>query len=161
MLALATGPAASVALALLAAVVSVEAMAAFARTALRQASVAQGLRGSRLSRRSKASRSRAVRATVAAAPLGIGEARIRPGARVAVTGASGSGKTRLLEALAGLRPPVHALALDGRPIGDCSAAALTGQFALSPQDATLIAGTIADNLRLARPGVTRRTWRRR
>ena len=30
---------------------------------------------------------------------------------------------------------------------------LRAQFALAPQDAALIAGTIADNLRLARPGV--------
>ena len=153
-LALAEGPAALVALAALAAVVSVEAMTAFARSALRQASVAQGLARLEVLVTLEGEPVRAVRGPVAAAPLGIGEACILPGERVAVTGASGSGKSRLLEALAGLRSPVHALLLDGQPIDTCSAASLTGQFALSPQDATLIAGTIADNLRLARPGVT-------
>ncbi len=153
-LALATGPAASVALAVLAATVSVEAMAGFARTALRQASVEQGLARLDVLAELEGEPIRASRGVAAAATVGIGNELIRRGERVAVTGASGSGKTRLLEALAGLRAPAHALALDGRPIDTCDAATLTGQFALSPQDATLIAGSIADNLRLARPGVT-------
>lgn len=55
------------------------------------------------------------------------------GERVRISGPSGSGKTRLVQQLCGLRRDL---------------------FALSSQDAPLLAGTIADNLRLARPGVT-------
>ena len=153
-LAMASGSAPAVALAVLAATASVEAMAAFARTAFRQASVEQGLARLDVLERLEGEPVKAVRRAVEFVPITVGDDRFAPGERVAVIGASGSGKTRLLEALAGLRMPVHALALDGRPIDACDAATLTGQFALSPQDATLIAGTIADNLRLARPGVT-------
>lgn len=67
--------------------------------------------------------------------LGEGENAITltPGERVRISGPSGSGKTRLVQALCGLQRDL---------------------FALSAQDAPLLAGTIADNLRLARPGVT-------
>lgn len=152
-LALAAAPAASVALAVLAAAVSVEAMAALARSALREASVAQGLARLEVLATLEGEPEKAMRNPAAAVPLAIGDDLVLPGERVAVTGASGSGKTRLLEALVGLRMPLHALALGGRPIELCDAATQTGQFALSPQEATLIAGTVADNLRLARPGV--------
>ncbi len=153
-LALAKGPAAGIALGLLAATASVEAMAAFARTALRQASVSESL--ARLATLSalpdRATPPLSGKAT--AASLSLGSFGLTPGSRIAITGVSGSGKTRLVEALAGLRPAIHALAVDGVAVADCSAPALCSQFALSPQDAMLIAGTIADNLRIARPGVS-------
>ncbi|GAA0748311.1 ATP-binding cassette domain-containing protein [Sphingomonas trueperi] len=141
------------ALALLASAASVEVMAAFARTALRQASVEQGL--ARLATLSELPGElvSAPPADTVARPIGLGSHALAPGARVAITGASGSGKTRLMEALAGLRTPVHALTLDGTPIAQCSADTLRRQFALAPQDAVLIAGSIADNLRVARPGI--------
>lgn len=60
-----------------------------------------------------------------------------PGTRLALTGASGSGKTTLLEGLIGLR--------GDEPTADRSA------VAWAPQDAALIAGTVRDNLLLARP----------
>ncbi|PVX29505.1 ATP-binding cassette domain-containing protein [Sphingomonas pokkalii] len=142
------------ALALLAAAAAVEAMAAFARTALRQASVAQGL--ARLATLADLPEDLAPPAPsdAVARPIALGSHQLAPGTRVAITGISGSGKTRLIEALAGLRAPVHMLALDGIPIEQCSAHALRSQFALAPQDAVLIAGSVADNLRVARPGVT-------
>jgi ATP-binding cassette, subfamily C, bacterial CydC len=152
--ALAEGPAPMRALALLAATASVEAMAAVARTALRQTSVEQGLARLKTLAALPGEAVSAPHVRDAARPVTIGTALLPPGSRVAITGISGAGKTRLIEALAGLRVPVHALALDGTPIADCDADALRGQFALAPQDAVLIAGTIADNLRVARPGIS-------
>ncbi|WP_010544695.1 ATP-binding cassette domain-containing protein [Sphingomonas elodea] len=151
--ALAEGPAPIRALALLAAAASVEAMAAFARTALRQASVEQGL--ARLATLAELPGDRAPPPPIEAAarPIGLDGRTLPPGARVAITGASGTGKTRFIEALAGLRAPVHALTLDGTPVDRCTADALRRQFALAPQDSVLIAGSIADNLRVARPGI--------
>ncbi|WEK47874.1 MAG: ATP-binding cassette domain-containing protein [Candidatus Andeanibacterium colombiense] len=76
---------------------------------------------------------------------------MRSGARLAVTGLSGSGKTTLLTLLAGLHDNSGvAVTIDGRPMADCPAPDRRSLFALSPQDAQVIAGTIADNLRLAR-----------
>jgi len=152
--ALAEGGAPVRALALLAAAAAVEAMAAFARTALRQASVEQGL--ARLATLSQlpGELSPAPAGTAAALPITLGEQVVAPGARIAITGVSGTGKTRLIEALAGLRAPVHAIGLGGTPAEQCPAEVLRQQCALAPQDAMLIAGSIADNLRIARPGIT-------
>lgn len=76
------------------------------------------------------------------------------GDRLAITGRSGSGKTRLLETLAGWRDDAgRALWIDGVPVDPGQAPARRPAFALAPQDAQMIAGTIADNLRLARAGV--------
>lgn len=156
-LALAEGAAAMVALAILAATAGVEAMAAFARTAFRQASVEQSLQrlavlnGLQAPEQHEASGRSVDRA---AASLVIGGTRLAPGSRVAVIGPSGSGKTWLLEAFAGWRMPVHDLALNDLPVDKVSAGLLQQQCALSPQDAPLITGSIADNLRLARPGLT-------
>jgi len=142
------------ALALLASAASVEAMAAFARTALRQASVEQGLARLATLAELPGELVAAPQAYTVARPITLGSTTLVPGARVAITGASGTGKSRLIEALAGLRAPVHRLALDGTSIEQCSADMLRRQCALAPQDAVLIAGSIADNLRVARPGIT-------
>lgn len=146
-------PAALTALALLAATASVEAMAAFARTAVRQASVDQGLARLANLMRLEGDPRPFDGGSEAALAVRIGAETLMPGARIAVTGPSGSGKTRLIEALAGLRAPVHALAVGDTAVAQAPADLLTGQFALSPQEAMLIAGSIADNLRLARPRV--------
>ena len=75
-----------------------------------------------------------------------------PGTRVGVAGPSGSGKTRTLEALVGLRDAplgrfrMGSKALEAAPIGWAR-----GLFAYAPQDARLITGTAAENLRLAAP----------
>lgn len=62
---------------------------------------------------------------------------ILAGDRLAITGPSGCGKTTALETLLGLRAAVS-------PVG-------REAFAWLPQDAGLVAGTVADNLRLASP----------
>ncbi|MEG3146508.1 ATP-binding cassette domain-containing protein [Sphingomonas sp. RT2P30] len=76
------------------------------------------------------------------------------GERVAVLGVSGAGKTRLLHTLAGLRTDAPQRPTIGDvPAGDLGLFRLRQLFALVPQDAMLIAGTVLDNLRLARPGL--------
>lgn len=82
-------------------------------------------------------------------------AELTPGMRLAITGRSGSGKSRLLGTLTGLRADApQQMAVDGRDVATLPLPALRPLFALMPQDSGLIAGSIADNLRLARPGVT-------
>jgi ATP-binding cassette subfamily C protein CydC len=77
---------------------------------------------------------------------------LSPGARVAIVGPSGSGKTTLVETLLGLRrASPHVIRLGGANIGQLDVAAVRDHFAWLPQDATLIAGTVRDNLALAWP----------
>lgn len=152
-LATARGSAPILALSLLAGAAAVEAMAAFARTAMRRATVAKALE--RLSALTDGAKEPvpAVRDHAPPMPLRIGATELAPGSHVAILGRSGSGKTRLVEALAGMRAAVHPLYVGAVPVDQCAATVLTAQCALSPQDAPMIAGTIADNLRIARPGV--------
>ena len=84
----------------------------------------------------------------------IGAESFGPGARIAVCGVSGSGKTRLLETLAGIRPAAGAdLAVDDVPLEACDRESLRALFAVAPQGAELLAGTVRDNLAIARPGL--------
>lgn len=77
------------------------------------------------------------------------------GARLALTGPTGSGKTTRLEQLLGLRPaPAGAFALDGQDGAALPPAVLRPAFAYAPQDAALLAGTVRENLKLAAPAAT-------
>ena len=90
------------------------------------------------------------------ATITIGTQALPPGARILLHGPSGSGKTTLLESLAGLRAADRArlqLAVDGVAVGDAPIAQLTAQSALAPQSPQLMVGSIADNLRVARPAL--------
>jgi len=148
----ADAPAPLVALALLASAGAVEAMAGLSRTAFRQASVDAGL--ARLAALDALPLDDAPAPSAATAQvIRLGDVELRPGARVAVTGRSGSGKSLLAEGLAGLRPVTADVALGSHPLAACCGAELRAQFALSPQDAPMLAGSIADNLRIARPGI--------
>ncbi len=153
-LALASGPAPYVALALLAAAAAVEAMAGLSRTALKRASVDAALRRLDAIEALPPLQSPGAAHTDAPATVRLGALTLRPGARVAVTGRSGSGKTILLESLAGLRATTLDVAVDEVAPALYPAASLRAQFALAAQDAPMLASTIADNLRLARAGVT-------
>ena len=79
--------------------------------------------------------------------------RAEPGETVALTGASGEGKTTLIRLLLGLIYPVEGSAV----ITDCDgsetpiSAATRGAFSYVPQGNTILAGTIADNLRMVAP----------
>lgn len=151
--ALSDGLAPIIALAVLASGSGVEATGGLTRNALRKAGIERSLAHlAELSRSPEVAAPYEVRPTPAA-PLMLGATAIAPGERIAISGISGSGKTRLIEALAGLRPAVHALYLGGVPIAEVSADDLRRQVALVPQDPGLLVGTVADNLRIAAPGI--------
>lgn len=141
------------ALAMLAATASIEAVAAIARSSAREAAVAEGTERLRVLLALPAPKDAPSVAATASWPLGLGQATFTAGSRIALTGPSGSGKTRVIEALAGLRTPAHLLSLDGKALTMLPEAELRQQIALAPQEPMLIAGTVADNLRLARPGI--------
>jgi ATP-binding cassette subfamily C protein CydC len=150
MLARASAP--MVALAILATASAVEAMGGLSRSLLRRASLEAGLR--------RIASLNALDATLRGPPprqplaLALGSRRFEPGARIAITGPSGSGKPRVLLAFAGMQTPVAPLTCGDRPLNSLAPEILNGQFSLSPQDAPMLIGTVADNLRLSRPGVT-------
>lgn len=140
------------ALAVLAATATIEAVAVIARSTTREAAVAEGT--DRLRVLLALSPPEAAPAEQAAPlAIGLGAAQFPPGSRIALIGSSGSGKTRVIEALAGMRAPAHALTLGATPLATLSAAQIRAQIALAPQEPMLIAGSVADNLRLARPGI--------
>lgn len=77
---------------------------------------------------------------------------LAPGDRLALKGPSGSGKTTLLESLLGLRSaPPERLMIDGQALERLPLGWARPLFAFAPQDARLITGTVADNLRLGAP----------
>jgi ABC-type multidrug transport system fused ATPase/permease subunit len=77
---------------------------------------------------------------------------IRPGETVALIGHSGSGKTTVANlVLRTLAPTAGEIAIDGHPASGTPLDWVRGQIALVPQDPYLFYGTIADNLRLAKP----------
>ncbi|MBV7408423.1 thiol reductant ABC exporter subunit CydC [Maritimibacter sp. DP1N21-5] len=74
------------------------------------------------------------------------------GTTTLLTAPSGQGKSTLLAALAGLIDPASGMVtLGGMPVSDWPEDALRRRLSLLPQRAALIAGTVADNLRLAAP----------
>ena len=80
---------------------------------------------------------------------------IEPAGRVRLAGPSGCGKTRLLENLVGLRDDApQSWRIDGIEAGSLGLEVLRDIFAISTQDAPLIAGTLAENLSLAQPGIS-------
>jgi ABC-type multidrug transport system fused ATPase/permease subunit len=77
---------------------------------------------------------------------------VRPGERVALTGANGCGKSSVLGLVAGLYPPTRGTVLvDGIPAGDLAVAWLREQMAVVPQETVLFSGSILENIRLGRP----------
>ncbi|MFD0168115.1 thiol reductant ABC exporter subunit CydD [Streptomyces decoyicus] len=77
---------------------------------------------------------------------------VRPGETVALVGPSGAGKSTLLSVLLGFTEPYGGRALvDGRDIASLSPESWRQRIAWVPQHPHLFAGTIAENVRLARP----------
>jgi ATP-binding cassette subfamily B protein len=77
---------------------------------------------------------------------------IEPGEKVALVGATGSGKTTIASLLLGFyEPQAGAIRLDGRSLADLDVRAMRRRMGLVLQDVFLFSGTIADNLRLGRP----------
>ncbi|MFP8883310.1 thiol reductant ABC exporter subunit CydD [Streptomyces mangrovi] len=80
---------------------------------------------------------------------------VAPGETVAVTGPSGAGKTTLLSALLALTTPTAGrITVNGQNLSTLAPATWHSQIAWVPQHPHLFAGTIADNVRLARPDAT-------
>ena len=79
---------------------------------------------------------------------------LAPGEHVALMGPSGVGKSTLIEAIARLRPAHGDIRIDGLPLAQWDEAALRRRVALIGQRPQLLAGSIADNIRLGRPDAT-------
>ncbi|WP_307461201.1 MULTISPECIES: ABC transporter ATP-binding protein [Microbacterium] len=77
------------------------------------------------------------------------------GARVALVGPSGAGKSTVLSLVERFYDPTSgAILVDGTDARDLARADLRARFGYVEQDAPTLAGTIADNLRLASPDAT-------
>jgi ABC-type multidrug transport system fused ATPase/permease subunit len=78
---------------------------------------------------------------------------LEPGERVAVVGPSGAGKSTLGRLLAGIHPPREGrVEVGGVRLVDLPLDSLRREVALVTQEQHVFVGTVAENLRLARPG---------
>ena len=74
---------------------------------------------------------------------------LEPGARVAIVGASGCGKSTVAKLISGLcRPWSGEIRFDGRPLTEIDRAVFTGSVAVVDQDIILFEDTIANNIRM-------------
>ncbi|WP_167138492.1 ABC transporter ATP-binding protein [Diaminobutyricimonas sp. TR449] len=75
------------------------------------------------------------------------------GERLAIVGPSGSGKSTLGRLMAGINAPTSgSMRVGGVPVTDLPLETLRGHVALVTQEHHVFVGSIADNLRLAKPG---------
>ncbi|MGH3468308.1 MAG: ABC transporter ATP-binding protein, partial [Thermocrispum sp.] len=81
--------------------------------------------------------------------------RLEPGETVALVGATGAGKSTVVKLLARFYDTGSGRVLvDGVDVRDYDLAALRGRMGVVPQEAHLFSGTVADNVRYARPEAT-------
>lgn len=79
---------------------------------------------------------------------------VAPGESVALTGASGRGKSTVLALAAGLvAPDAGQIRLNGRPLSDLTETRLRAEMAYLPQRSMLLGTSFYDMLALARPGL--------
>ncbi|WP_031465902.1 ABC transporter ATP-binding protein [Sciscionella sediminilitoris] len=80
---------------------------------------------------------------------------IAEGERVAIVGASGAGKTTLATIIAGVHTPAGgSVLLGGVPLEELSPDRLRASVALISQEVHVFSGTLAEDLRLAKPSAT-------
>lgn len=80
---------------------------------------------------------------------------VKKGECVAITGASGCGKTTLSKLLLGLYPITDGdIRVNGTSMRECDLADLRRQIAYVPQEPYLFQGSIAENIRMGRPEAT-------
>ncbi|MBE1577326.1 ABC transporter ATP-binding protein [Amycolatopsis roodepoortensis] len=80
---------------------------------------------------------------------------LSPGERVALVGASGAGKTTLAKLIAGIHTPASGtISVGGVPLDELGPSATRQAVALISQEVHVFAGSLADDLRLARPGAS-------
>ncbi|WP_078491309.1 thiol reductant ABC exporter subunit CydD, partial [Streptomyces sp. SPB074] len=81
--------------------------------------------------------------------------RVRQGETVALVGPSGAGKSTLLRAVLGFaRPDTGRITVGGKDLAEIDPAQWHARIAWVPQRPALFAGTLAENVHLARPGAT-------
>ena len=79
---------------------------------------------------------------------------VRPGERVGIVGATGSGKTTLINLLLRFYDVKRGrITIDGVDVGRLDLADVRGLFSLVLQDVHLFSGTVADNIRLGNPAI--------
>ncbi|AGM06264.1 ABC transporter ATP-binding protein [Amycolatopsis keratiniphila] len=80
---------------------------------------------------------------------------LSPGERVALVGASGAGKTTLAKLIAGIHAPASGtISVGGVPLDELGPSATRRAVALISQEVHVFAGSLADDLRLARPAAS-------
>ena len=79
---------------------------------------------------------------------------IKPGEMIAITGASGGGKTTMLKVLLGLLAPQEGdILIDGQPLSLLGPQAYRSNLGVVMQDDQLLSGTIADNISFFDPNM--------
>ncbi|MCV7251750.1 ABC transporter ATP-binding protein [Mycobacterium hackensackense] len=81
--------------------------------------------------------------------------RVAPGQRVALVGSTGAGKSTVAGIAAGVLTPQHgSVRIGGTPLTDLTPEQRRKHVAIISQDVHVFAGTLADDLRLAKPDAT-------
>jgi ABC-type multidrug transport system fused ATPase/permease subunit len=81
---------------------------------------------------------------------------LRPGARTAIVGANGAGKSTIINLILGFyRPQAGGLMVGGRPYEDIDLKSLRRQIGVVMQKPTFFTGTIAENLTYGWSGISR------
>ena len=80
---------------------------------------------------------------------------VRPGEKLALVGPSGAGKSTIFQLILRFYDPVSGhITFDGVRLTDADPAALRSRIALVPQDSTVFATSVRDNIQFGRPDAT-------